>query len=442
MSAAPLARWGSIFGMQRDVVKLSLCWACTLTASTLLTACGPLAARSVGASTSLAPFAIGMFLLGAAVISLPSARMFRVCGRAGGFMIGCALGLVGALIGIFATEVAENATAWIFVACFLIGVSQGMGQFYRFAASELCDRVEERASAVTLVLAGGVISSFAGPLGAYHTRFVSWPALHVETTDFTGCFVLVALANVVNAAIILTITFADVRGSTAAALSAPLVPRAAPRGAWTILRERDCACAVLTASLAHTAMVALMSPLTIAMADERFSYDVTTTTLELHFLSMYAPGLLGAGALIRRAGPHRAAVVGLVLFAACAGTLSGGQLLGEYCAGMVLCGLAWHLCFSSATVMLTTCYTPAEAPEVQGLNDFIIFGCAGCGSLASGYVYAAFGWERLVYGVSALMLAFGAGVLTLALRAPRPAKAPAYAQAGAEPPPGDDTQLA
>ena len=50
-----------------NLILLALCWACSLTSSTLLTAVGPLAAASTGASDAIAPFAVAAFLLGAAI---------------------------------------------------------------------------------------------------------------------------------------------------------------------------------------------------------------------------------------------------------------------------------------------------------------------------------------------------------------------------------------
>ena len=44
-----------------------------------------------------------------------------------------------------------------------------------------------------------------------------------------------------------------------------------------------------------------------------------------------------------------------------------------------------------------------DALRVQGINDLVIFGVAGAGSLASGYVYTAIGWDGLVYVVCGLM---------------------------------------
>ena len=44
----------------------------------------------------------------------------------------------------------EVRAAWlIFIACFLIGTSQGLGQFYRFAATDICDDLSFTISPMT-----------------------------------------------------------------------------------------------------------------------------------------------------------------------------------------------------------------------------------------------------------------------------------------------------
>ena len=63
---------------------------------------GPLSAEEAGASASLAPFTIGIFLIGAAISSVPSAPLFRRYGRKGGFVVGCTFQIIGSVFGIVA----------------------------------------------------------------------------------------------------------------------------------------------------------------------------------------------------------------------------------------------------------------------------------------------------------------------------------------------------
>ena len=172
-------------------------------------------------------------------------------------------------------------------------------------------------------------------------------------------------------------------------------------------------------------MVMLMSPLTLAMKDDGFPFRLTSLALELHFFSMYyeprcparlnaiaastriarryAPGIVGTGYLIKHIGPYAASGLGFVIFAICAVILAISQQLWNFILGMVFNGIAWNICFTSGTVLLTACYEKKDALRVQGINDLVIFGVAGAGSLASGYVYTAIGWDGLVYVVCGLM---------------------------------------
>ena len=153
------------------LLMYALCWGLTLTCSCLLVSIAPLAAVARGAPAGLAPFTCGAFLLGAAFVSLPSASLFQRLGRRRTFAIGAAAGMGGGALGLAAFKWELPASA-LFASCALVGLAQGMGQFYRFAALEVV-RPSRKPLAVTLVLSGGVIAAFAGPQLAIATGHAS-----------------------------------------------------------------------------------------------------------------------------------------------------------------------------------------------------------------------------------------------------------------------------
>lgn len=105
-----------------DLLYLALCWALTLTTSTLLTTIGPLAAKHIGSSDVLAPFTIGTFLLGAAFSSVPSGPLFRKYGRYGGFAVGCLCQVIGSVSG--AVGMVTDSQLFLFSGCFFVGLGQ------------------------------------------------------------------------------------------------------------------------------------------------------------------------------------------------------------------------------------------------------------------------------------------------------------------------------
>ena len=71
--------------------------------------------------------------------------------------------------------------------------------------------------------------------------------------------------------------------------------------------------------------------------------------------------------------------------------------------GMVFAASRGTYVLRAVRSSLTACYEKKDALRVQGINDLVIFGVAGAGSLASGYAYTAIGWDGLVYVVCGLM---------------------------------------
>ena len=173
---------------QKDIVLLALCWALTLTSSTLLTTIGPLSAKSLGVSDDFSAFTIGIFLFGAAISSYPSGTMFKRLGRFGGFALGCLAQIIGSLTGYIALVLSNDIL--LYFGCFCIGLSQGIGQFYRFGAVEVALQ-EYKSEAITLVLTGGVLSAFLGP-----TIATSSKSLLEE--EYSGSFIMMSIIGILN----------------------------------------------------------------------------------------------------------------------------------------------------------------------------------------------------------------------------------------------------
>jgi predicted MFS family arabinose efflux permease len=76
--------------------------------------------------------------------------------------------------------------------------------------------------------------------------------------------------------------------------------------------------------------------------------------------------------------------------------LSGIQLW-HFWTALILLGLGWNFAFIGATAMVAGSYRSSEKSKVQGLHDFILFGSVAFGSLMSGAVYNAWGWDMLAW---------------------------------------------
>ena len=79
-------------------------------------------------------------------------------------------------------------------------------------------------------------------------------------------------------------------------------------------------------------------------------------------------------------------------------------------------GLGWNLCFVGGSTLLADQLTPRERARTQGFNDLLVGLASAAGSLGSGLVFAALGYNVMAWTGAALALV----PLVLALPRRRP----------------------
>jgi predicted MFS family arabinose efflux permease len=60
---------------------------------------------------------------------------------------------------------------------------------------------------------------------------------------------------------------------------------------------------------------------------------------------------------------------------------------------LFLLGLGWNLCFVGGSTLLTDQLSQAEQSRTQGVNDLFVGLASAVGSLGSGFVFAAVGFQ-------------------------------------------------
>lgn len=402
-----------------NLTFLACAWAWTLTSSTLLTTTAPLAALSLGETNTMAAFTVGIFLLGAALSSLPSASLFKYFGRFKGFSIGCLSQILGSFLGVWGIR--DRIPILLYISCFFIGLGQGIGQFYRFSAIEVSpDNL--KSLAVTYVLSGGIIAAFLGPISANKSRNIFEP-------EYTGSFAIMAVIGLLNQFTIMFVKFPnsiknihssseyiklnqydenneEINNSNHTIYNNLLNNKKL----YNICCDPVFIMSCTISTLAHTIMVMLMSNVTLSMDDQNFPFSICSYIMTLHFLAMFSPGFV-TGFLIKKYGSFYVSLLGAILFVTSVFILYLGYQEWNYAVGMILVGIAWNLAFSAGTVMLTGCYqtqsrdsaASASPTEIQAINDVIIFSIAAAGSALSGKVFHLYGWTTLIYFVSVLI---------------------------------------
>src|SRR6478609_4293120 len=381
---------------RRDIFLLACCQALLLVNSSGLIAMNGLIGYSLAQTKALATFGVTTYVLGSALATMPMSLWMGRAGRRAGFMAGALINVGGCIIGAWALAI--HSFALFCVATGIIGVYNAVGLQYRFAAAEVATPAD-RAKAISLVLAGGVVGGLVGPQSVRVAR-------DFFATPFLGSFVILALfalvALVVQSRVHVPSPSHDERSG-----------KGRPLG--EIVRQPAFAVAVLAGALGYGLMNLLMTATPIAMNFCGHPFSAMALVIEWHVVAMFAPGFF-TGSLIRRFGTLRIILAGVALTAFATFVALDGNSVAHFVAALVLVGLGWNFMYTGGTALLTETYTPREKSRTQGLNDFIVFSTMGVSSLASGALVTTGGWETMNRLALPLVAAIALGALWLMWR--------------------------
>ncbi len=377
---------------RRDVGLLSGGWALATTGAVILVSVTSLVGYELADDKSLATLPAGLMWLGTALATIPASFLMRRIGRSGGFMVGALIGGVAALLAALA--VFEASFVLFCFGVMLIGAYNAFNYYFRFTAAEVAPDAF-RSRAISLVLAGGVVSALAGPEIAKRATGL------FPDHAYAGPFLAIAgLA----AAIFVVAAFIRVPRPPAMDL------RGGGRPMAEIARQPAYVVAVLGGVVAYGVMILLMSVTPLAMVTLEFTLGDAALGIQGHVLGMFLPSFF-TGHLIGRFGVLTVMVWGTVLLAICIGVALAGVGLAHFWVSLTLLGVGWNFLFTGATTLLTETHTFEERAKAQGTNEFVMFGVAALASYLSGSLHYNFGWETL--NLAALPLVLIALVATL-----------------------------
>lgn len=358
---------------------------------------GGLAGAALAGNAALATLPISIVVLvtmfAAPLVSLIMGRF----GRRAGFWLGTGAGALGASFVIRALY--EASFGLLVLGSALFGVMQAAQGFYRFAAAdEVPDAVKPKA--ISLVLAGGLISALLGP------ELVQIFGDALAPTQFAGAYVAIVGLNVVGGVVLLFLRMPKpARPEPGAASGRPLSE---------IVRDARVIAAMFCAMLAYAVMSLVMTSTPLAMVGEGFTAHQAADVVRWHVFAMFAPSFF-TGLLIARIGHLPVIATGMVLLALCSLIALAGVELHRFYLALIALGVGWNFGFVGATSLLATTHSAEERGRVQGLNDFLVFGLVSLASFGSGALLNAFGWPTVqVVAIPSVALG-GAVVVWLAL---------------------------
>lgn len=369
----------------RNVVVLATCQMFYNSGRSLLVATSPLIAYEIAPDKALSTVPITLAVIGTAAASIPASMLMQRIGRGPGFAAGSAVGVFGGLACIWGIFVEDFLIFCL--GALLFGLFSGFAQLYRFAAADIASTAF-RARAISLVLTGGLVAAFVGPelAKAGHTM--------IDGKPFMASYVFLVALTVMSGLVVMAV---DIPKLT------PAEKQAGGRSIGKIMRQPVFIVATLCAMIGQAVMNLLMTSTPLAMHHANHMFGSTALVIEWHIFFMYAPGFF-TGSIIARVGVIKVIAAGIALQTISVIIALSGTEVINFWAAMALLGLGWNFAFTGSTNLLTESHTPAERAKTQAATNFIIFSLVAIGSLSSGALMHAFGWNWVNIGALPLLL--------------------------------------
>ena len=388
-----------------DVLFAALAQAAAMSGFGVVVAALAIAAERVTGSGALGTFALALEFFARACAAVPAARAAARRGRRAVLLLGAACGVVGSLL--VALDMFIKSYVVGVVGVFGVGVANGVAQQARFVAADAVADADRR-RALSVCVAGGAVAAFVGPELAKASR--TW----LPELEYGGCFLAMALCYAsffVCAAATRSAGRADSDFYSSRRVADSLEEDSLEENislfetfkSASANARKGTACVAIAWPLMFLVMSA--APLAMMGAKEGgHGFDETADAIRAHLLAMFAPGALGTGDLVRRAGPDVVAHVGCGLFVACAvfsnafvpvtaaDDVGGGGRVPywAYRDGLVVLGLAWHLVFVAGSAALSD-----ESAKTQGACESLAFALVAVCASTSGAILQRMGWRAL-----------------------------------------------
>ncbi len=363
-----------------------------MSANSLIIATSALVGLALSPDKQLSTLPLALMFLSGTAITMPASLLMKYIGRRNGFVIGLLIGIIGAVLCVFA--IVSVSFAGFCLGASLIGICNGFGAYYRFAAADVSTE-EFRSRAISFVLAGGVVAAFVGPNLANMTKHWFASAL------FAGGYISIAILYVIAIVVLMFSRLPRPSEGEAHGDSRPL---------FEIVQQPVFIVAVLGGMISYGVMNVVMTATPLAMHAHGHLFSDTALVIQWHLLGMFVPSFF-TGHLIKRYGISQVMIAGAISLLMCAVVNLSGTDVVFFWLALVLLGVGWNFLFIGSTTLLTHTYTLPEKAKTQGMNDFIVFGTVSITALTSGWLHHWFGWQTINWGViPVILIAFAAAV--------------------------------
>ena len=352
---------------------------------------GALAASDL-AGAAWSGLAATMTTLGAAVLAIPLAQLADQSGRRVSLSTAALIAAVGAVVCVLGMS--AGSVVLLFAGLGLIGAAAAGGLQSRFAATDLAEPAN-RGRDLSLVVWSTTIGAVTGPNLAEPGNALGG-ALGLQ--PLAGVFLFPLVAQLLAAAAYLVWMRPDpLLVSRTLAAVPDLTPTNGPRiavgpGSPTLVRV-----AILTVSLSHATMVALMAMTPVHLVHGGATLTVVGFTISLHIAGMFALSPV-FGVIADRLGRFPTIVMGQVMLLASAViTALGSHQTGVVMFGLILLGLGWSASTVAGSALLNDAAPATQRVQLQGRSDLAMNLAGALGGAVAGPLLALLGFAGLAW---------------------------------------------
>jgi MFS family permease len=371
--------------MPANVWLLTLIQALAMSTGTLLVLAGGVLGAQLSPDPAWSTLPLAMSIVGTACGVVPITRLMQHFGRKPVFIAATTMGAVVTLFA--ASSITNRSFVGLVVSAFLVGLMMSAIQQIRFEAMESVS-VDMMPKAASTVLLGGLVAAILGP------ELITLGQLFTEQA-FVGAFYLMATILVLCSMLFTRIENTHVVTATHEDTGRKLT---------VIARQPVFILAVSASVVGYALMSFVMTATPVHMhVHEAYSLQDTKWVIQSHIFAMFFPSLF-SGWLINKLGASKIIYLGLISYVATILIALNGNGWLSYWSALVLLGIGWNFLFVGGTVLLSQSYQPNERFKVQGLNEFLVFGCQATAALSAGAFLNLIEWKGLLLASFVIIL--------------------------------------
>lgn len=364
---------------------LALAQVINLTTAVISATIAPSTGSILSNNKSLGTLPYGLQFLALLIFTYPVTSLMQIIGRKNAFYIGGGLLFFAGITGFLAIE--KKSFNLLCISHFILGAYFSIANFYRFAATDSVAG-KQKDSAISLVVAGGVLAALLGPFVASQLK-----TFH-GYRDFSLCYAFMSLTSLFT--IILIHSFNKCPAQHQDSINKAI--------ATDKLNVACIAIAIATSSWGYLAMNLLMVQASLVLQGI-CTFDKISTAIQAHVLAMFLPSFF-ASYLMKKTGQLMVVAVGCVLLCvACAASVAYSGYASIYWS-LIVVGISWNLMYVGGGALLAKHISANNQLKLQGINDTAIAFFAAIGAFSSAPLLLTLGWHHtnaIVFFISLLI---------------------------------------